>query len=167
MLKSFLLVLLAFTSVGVCAMSLTDIGKVCLFSEMSGVLMANGVPAANVRLVRTARWQSEHQDETTTDADGRFHFPEMTERTVAKFLPMEFVASQKVVAFYDDAEIRIWGGVKRTPEANAEAKGEALDVACELIAEENYIEVSGGLIYSRCTWDVEPDPSKRHIWENF
>lgn len=166
MLKSLLLMLLAFTSVGVCAMSLTDIGKVCLFSEMSGVLTVNGLPAANVRLVRTAKWQSEHQDETTTDADGHFHFPEMTERTVAKFLPMEFVASQSLTAFYDGTKIQVWRGIKRTSQRNAESRGTPLNVTCELFDEEKSITVNGGPIFSRCNWDVKPDPSEDWIWEN-
>lgn len=147
-------------------MSLTDIGKVCLFSEMSGVLTINGKPASNVRLVRTAKWQTEQRDETMTDEHGHFHFPMLTERTVAKFLPMEFVASQDIRAFHDGAEVRIWGGVKRVPEENAESKGKPLVVTCDLTAEEQYIEVSGGLVFSRCEWDVEPDPSRKHIWDS-
>ncbi len=146
-------------------MSLTDIGKVCLFSEMSGVLTVNGEPASNVRLVRTAKWQTEQRDETMTDEHGHFHFPMLTERTVAKFLPMEFVASQDLRALHDGSEVRIWGGVKRVPEENAESRGEPLVVPCDLAAEEELITVNDGPILSRCTWNVEPDPSEDWIWE--
>ncbi|WP_347331323.1 DUF6795 domain-containing protein [Marinimicrobium locisalis] len=166
MLKPLILILLALSSGGVFAMSLSDMGKVCLFSEMSGVLTVNGKPVPNVRLVRTAKWQSEQRDETVTDDHGRFHFPVMNERTVAKFLPMEFVASQQIDAHYDGEVIRVWGGVKRDPKPNAESKGDALIVACDLRAEESYIEVSGGIVFSRCEWNVEPDESKSHIWES-
>ncbi len=147
-------------------MSLSDVGKVCLFSEMSGVLTVDGKPAPHVRLVRTAKWQTEQKDETVTDAQGRFYFPAMTERTVAKFLPMEFMAPQQIHAHYKDEEIRIWGGVKRDPTLNAESKGDPLVVRCDLHSEEKYIEVSGGIVFSLCEWDVEPDASKSHIWES-
>lgn len=147
-------------------MSLSDMGKVCLFSEMSGVLTVDGEPAPHVRLVRTAKWQSEQKDETITDEQGRFHFPAMTERTVAKFLPMEFVAHQEIQALLEDSKIRVWGGIKRTPEKNAESRGDALSVKCELNAEEQLVTVNGGPILSRCVWDVEPDPSEDWIWED-
>lgn len=139
-------------------MSISDAGKVCLFSGMSGVITTNGKPAANVRLIRTAALGKPKTDETITDANGNFEFPPMFDRTITKFLPQEFVAKQDIVALYNEQETKIWDGVKRKPEENTEARGSALVVKCELEQKElEYKSVNGSPIFSRCTWDAEAD----------
>ena len=140
-------------------MSVIDAGKVCLFSGISGVITMNGKPAANARLVRTVNRAKDITDETTTDENGYFEMPPVFERTITKFLPQEFVASQTIDVFYDGRPaIEMWSGVKRSQEENAEAKGKPLVVKCELtLKERNFVQVNGGPIFSRCEWDVIPD----------
>lgn len=158
LLSSIAAILLGGVS-GAFAMGLKDLGKVCLFSGMSGVIEMDGKPAANVRLVRTAESKV---DETTTDENGYFEFPSVFERTIAKYLPQEFAASQKIVAHYQGREIDVWVGVKRKPEEHVESRGKPLVVHCELGLEvENLIQVNNSPIFSRCTWDVEPDPKRK------
>lgn len=84
-------------------MGLKDLGKVCLFSGMSGVIQMDGKPAAKVRLVRTAE---SRVDETTTDEHGYFEFPPIFERTVTKYLPQEFAALQQIAADHRNALVR-------------------------------------------------------------
>lgn len=157
-LKMVVVLALVTATVGVCAMSISEIGRVCLFSAMSGVVTVDGKPAANLRLVRTAAFGSIKTDETRTDQLGRFEFPPVYERTVAKFLPQEFVVKQDIVADYNHEPIKIWDGVKRKPEENAEARGKPLVVECELLMEElAYKNIDGSPIFSRCKWDVESD----------
>lgn len=139
-------------------MAVTDIGKVYLFSAMSGTILADGKPAANVRLVRTAALGRPKTDETQTDENGYFEFPAAHERTITKLLPQEFVAKQDIVAHYHGQEIPIWDGIKRKPEENVESRGKPLVVECELFSEERIIRVNRGPIHTRCNWDVEPDP---------
>lgn len=148
---------LFFVAIGVFAMSLGDVGKVCLFSAMSGTITLDGKPVANARLVRTGDRDGPIVDETVTDENGRFEFPAMFERTVTKFLPQEFVASQKIMVSYHNANYRIWTSVKRNPEENAESRGKPLVVDCELNSEEKSIVVDRVPIHSLCVWDVEPD----------
>ncbi|MCW8193356.1 carboxypeptidase regulatory-like domain-containing protein [Proteobacteria bacterium 005FR1] len=139
-------------------MTLKDLGKVCLFSGMSGTIEMNGKPLANVRLVRKAESST---DEITTDENGHFEFPPLFRRTFAKYLPQEFVASQQITAYHEGNEYVIWSGVKREPEENAESRGKPLVVRCELTLEEkNLVIVDGSPIFSRCAWDVEPDPQE-------
>jgi hypothetical protein len=147
-------------SFGVYAMSISDVGKVCLFSPMSGVVKLHGEPVRNARLVRTVSLSSRPKtDETFTDENGHFEFPGAYERTITKFLPMEFVAKQDIVVHYEGVEYEIWDGVKRAPEENVESRGKPLVVECELSMEElDCKSVSGGPIFSRCVWDVEGDP---------
>ena len=145
---------------GVFAMSLNDFGRVCLFSKMSGVITLNGKPAAGAKLVRTANRDGVKTDETITDANGHFEFPAMFERTAAKYLPQEFVASQIIMAHYEGKEYEMWNGVKRKPEENSESRGKPLIVECELTNERKLITVNRNPIFTICKWDVEPDPKK-------
>jgi len=139
-------------------MSLSDLGKVCLFSGISGVIELNGKPAAHVRLVRRADTKT---DETTTDENGYFEFPPIFRRTVAKYLPQEFVVTQTIAAHHEGVKYDLWSGVKRQPEENAESRGKPLVVKCELnLSERNYVMVEGSPIFSLCTWDVIPDPKE-------
>lgn len=138
-------------------MSLGDVGKVCLFSPISGTITLNGVPAANARVVRTGDRDGPHVDETFTDAQGYFELPAMYERTITKLLPMEFVALQKIVVSHQGKDYQIWKSIKRNPDLNAESRGKPLVVVCELDSEEKSIIVNRVPIHSLCVWDVEPD----------
>ncbi len=88
--KKWYTILLILT-IGVIKMAFADIGKVCLFSEISGVITLDGKPVANAKLVRTVNKEKDITDETTTDDKGYFKMPAVYERTITKFLPMEFV----------------------------------------------------------------------------
>lgn len=149
---------LFFVTVGVFAMSLGEVGKVCLFSAMSGTITLDGKPVANARLVRTGDRDGAIVDETVTDKNGNFEFPAMFERTITKFLPQEFVASQEIIVHYQNKQYEMWSAVKRKKEENVESRGKPLVVACELNAEQNLIMVNDSPIHSLCSWDVEPDP---------
>lgn len=138
-------------------MTLTDAGKVCLFSKISGVIKLDGKPVPNARLVRIANRSGEKTDEAVTDAHGFFEFPAVFERTITKFLPQEFVVKQEIFVHYNQKKYEIWAGVKRKPEENAESRGKALIVECELNSEKKFIQVNNSPIISLCTWDVEPD----------
>ena len=138
-------------------MSLGEVGKVCLFSAMSGTITLDGNPVPNARLVRTGDRDGAIVDETHTDKNGYFEFPAMFERTITKFLPQEFVAAQKVVVIHDDKDYKIWSSIKRNSAENVEAKGKPLIVTCELNSEERSIVVDRVPIHSLCVWDVEPD----------
>ena len=138
-------------------MALSDVGKVCLFSEISGVLTLNGQPVANEKLVRTVNHSRDIRDETTTDEHGHFRMPAVFERTITKILPMEFVVKQSIVAHYRGKEYKIWDGVKRSAEKDAEARGKPLSVRCDLNKEIDHVSVNGSIYFSMCAWDVVPD----------
>lgn len=139
-------------------MAISDAGKVCLFSKISGVILIDGKPAANALVVRRANLTKELKDETTTDENGYFEMPAVFTRTVTKYLPQEFAPKQNIDVSYQGNDYSIWSAVKSGPEENTESKGKELKVTCELNSENTTIVVNGAFIYSRCTWDVEPDP---------
>lgn len=145
-------------------MGLSDAGKVCLFSGMSGVVKLDGKPVAGAKLVRTVKKEKDKADETTTDKSGRFEFKPIFERTITKFLPMEFVVSQQIDVYYKGAKYEMWSGVKREPDENTESRGEPLIVECELASEEQLKIVNGSSIFSLCKWDAESDPKEENIF---
>ena len=138
-------------------MTLGDVGRVCLFSAISGTITLDGKPVANARLVRTGDRSGPRVDEAVTDENGYFTFPAMYERTITKFLPQEFSASQQILVHYQDREYEMWSAVKRQPEENVESRGKPLAVKCELNGNQNLIMINASPIHSLCTWDVEPD----------
>ena len=138
-------------------MAVSDLGKVCLFSGISGVITMNGKPVANAKLVRTADRDGAMTDETITDENGQFSMPAVFERTITKYLPQEFVASQEIYIYVDGMKHKVWSGVKRKPDENSESRGKPLVVKCELSNELDLKEVNNSPIFSRCEWDAEPD----------
>ena len=156
---SFIFLIFIFAG-GVYAMSLTDVGKVCLFSKISGVITLNGQPVVNAKLVRTVDRDGGKSDETTTDGKGYFELPSVFERTITKFLPQEFVVSQKIHVHYEGKEYEIWSAVKRSPDEKTESRGKPLVVQCDLTNERKLIIVDRSPIFSLCKWDVEPDPKE-------
>lgn len=154
--KIFISLLLVIFSYGVWALGI----KQCLFSEMSGVVNFEGKPATGVKLVRMVDYNKEQYDETVTDESGHFHFPAIfRSNIIGQFLPMQFVVNQKITAYKDDVEYLVWEATTMDSNANYEARGKALVVSCELSLEEDIIiSVNRNVIFSRCTWDVEPDP---------
>ena len=157
-MKIFILLLIVVVNKGVFAMGLSDAGKVCLFSGMSGVIKLDGKPVSGARLVRTVKKDKKNADEVITDENGYFEFKPIFERTLTKYLPMEFVVSQQIDVFYQDGKFEMWSGVKREPEENTESRGGPLVVECELSSEEELKVVNGSPIFSLCKWDAEPDP---------
>lgn len=138
-------------------MTIFDAGKVCLFSKISGVITLDGKPAANAKVIRTVNLNKDKTDYTFTDENGYFEMPAIFQRTVTKFLPQEFVAKQDIVVQYNTNSYDIWSGVKRTPEENAEARGDTLNVQCELNSEKTFKQVNNSPFIGRCTWPAEPD----------
>lgn len=143
---------------GVSAMTVFDAGKVCLFSKISGTITLDGKPAAGALVVRKVNLNKDKVDQTTTDENGYFEMPAVFQRTVTKFLPQEFVASQAINVVYKDKSYQIWSSVKRSAKENTEAKGKPLVVYCELNSNERSIVVDRVPIHSLCEWDVEADP---------
>ncbi|MFD1216827.1 MULTISPECIES: DUF4198 domain-containing protein [Microbulbifer] len=138
-------------------MSILDTGKVCTFSGISGVILFEGKPVSGARVIRTTDFQKKKQDETVTDSEGRFELPPIFERHIVNLLPQEFVVGQLINVSFNDEEFKIWSGVKRKREENAEARGKPLVVVCELTQEDEVINVDRQPFITKCKWDVVPD----------
>ncbi len=155
----FISIFILLILLGGIAVGLTDIGKVCLFSGISGVINLNGKPVAYAKVIRTVKKGRQHQDETTTDKKGYFSFPPIYEWSITKYLPVEFVVSQKIKVEYKNKVYKLWSGVKRTEEENAESRGKPLVVQCQLNLENKHKSVNGSEFFTLCEWDIESKPT--------
>ncbi|MGI9282960.1 MAG: DUF6795 domain-containing protein [Endozoicomonas sp.] len=148
-------------------MSILDIGKMCTFSKVSGVILNNGEPVVGATVLRESGYQKKVTDQTTTDEKGYFEMPAKFERTIAKYLPMEFVAGQTLTVEFEGESHSIWRSVKRSREENSESKGKPIEVKCDLQNEEKPIVVNRVVTITKCDWNVEPDEDDFDDWKLF
>ena len=161
-MKRIVNISILFIALGACSVSLSDVGKMCLFSGISGVITLNGEPAVGAkvrRIVDKAHTHGKKNDETTTDANGYFKMSPIYDRSIiGKILPMEFAVYQEMFVTFNQVDYLIWKGVKRKRAENSESGGLPIIVTCELLDNEyNDVDAGGGFVSTMCQWDVEAD----------
>lgn len=133
-------------------MSMLDIGKAWFFSPVSAVVEKEGAPLQGARVIRRWEHESLSEDETVTDNEGRFSFPEVRGRTIVQVMPAEFVVAQQIVVVVDGEEVEIWSNSKRKTELNSELGGLPLELHCEITAEDKMYRDFGAAMFTKCTW---------------
>jgi hypothetical protein len=102
--------------------------KLCVFSEVRGVVLATGSPVAGATVERT--WDGGKKpgsDRTRTDAEGRFTLPAVIQSSfLASILPHEPVIRQEIVIEHEGARHPAWLFVKHNYEVNGERKGKPI-----------------------------------------
>lgn len=134
-------------------MSLFDIGKVCVFSEVKARITVNGEPLKNTVVIRKWEWRELRQDRTTTDENGYFTFPAVFERSIMnRALPIELVIAQGLYVETEGEAKKIWSNSKREPEENAELGGQSINLSCELTNDMKITRQYGSIMNTLCTW---------------
>ncbi len=119
-------------------MGLFDFMKVCLFSEVGGVVTLAGKPVAGVEIVRTAKFDDkDFTDKTTTDVQGKFHFDPIFSTSLLKWDPSIF---QTIVMNYQGKEYRGWRLMRTNYEVNGEVDGNKplTNLICDLSSKETH-----------------------------
>jgi hypothetical protein len=108
-------VLLLAITTEVWGMGLFDSLKVCLFSEVSGVVMMAGKPVAGVEVIRTVEMnpsseitQPNYTEKTVTDALGHFHFEAKFSQSLKKILPVQPRMRQFILFRHNGNEYLGW-----------------------------------------------------------
>lgn len=113
-------------------MGLFDFMKVCLFSEVRGVVTHNGKPVAGAKLVRSAELNDKTFTDTgVTDQQGRFHLKATFTKSVNAILPVEPFIYQKIFIHHQGKQYRAWEVDKRNYDVNGEIK-KPINLSCEL-----------------------------------
>ncbi|MGE8217989.1 Nickel uptake substrate-specific transmembrane region [compost metagenome] len=110
-----------------------------LFSEVHGTVLLDGKPVQGVEVEQDYHWRWGGQKRTTTvttDAQGRFHFAEVTGRSwTAGLLPHEPVIVQRITLRYQGKEHKGWFMAKHNYDRLGEVPGRPLNVVCDLADE--------------------------------
>ena len=134
-------------------MSLFDIEKVCVFSEVKARIAVKGEPLKNTVVIRKWEWRELRQDRTTTDENGYFTFPAVFERSIMnRALPIELVIAQGLYVETNGETKKIWSNSKREPEENAELGGQSINLSCELTNDMKITRQYGSIMNTLCTW---------------
>lgn len=133
-------------------MSVFNVGKVCVFSEVKARVTENGEPLKNAVIVRKWEWRDLHEERATTDENGYFEFSAVFERSVARqFLPVELVIAQGLYVEQGGNQTKFWSNSKREPEENAELGGSPINLSCELTDEMKITRQYGSIMNTLCT----------------
>lgn len=132
------------------AMSVLDIGKTCVFSEVKVRLLLDGKSIARAKVTRQWDWNKQSYDHSLTDEQGRVSFPAVFESSVSRLLPMELVIGQQLSVQINGEEKVFWTNSKREPEVNTEYGGAPFIAECELQNDEVLIENYGSLMVTMC-----------------
>ena len=130
--------------------------KEVIFSEVNGELMRNGSPIVGAivrRIYSHDRIDDDQIDETITDSEGRFHFPEVSFGKKLRGLFSEFSSSQLLEMDDDDGPITFWSGIKYNPRRFAEYNFVPAKLVCELGNETKKYQFDSGQvrITTRCS----------------
>lgn len=107
-----------------------------LFSEVNGIVLLDGKPVQGVEVDQEYSWHwgdKKDRKVTTTDAQGRFHFPLITGKSfTAGLLPHEPVIDQRMRLYYQGKEYQGWFHSKHNYDDLGELNGRPLNLVCDL-----------------------------------
>ena len=130
-----------------------------IFSPLEGVLMRNGQPLANTKIIRRLRWNGNDEglvEEFTTDIQGRFSLP-VHEEALSLGMLSQFVGSAKLEVDIDGQLIDVWYNNKFEEGLYAETDGPLTDLVCDLDFEEIVIKAGLSKIMTICRWKDMPE----------
>ncbi|MGY4533728.1 hypothetical protein ACVW0Y_002861 [Pseudomonas sp. TE3786] len=106
-----------------------------LFSEVNGIVLLDGKPVQGVEVDQEYHWHWKDEKArrvTTTDAQGRFHFPLITGKSLTAALPHEPVVEQRMRLYYQGKEYQGWYQSKHNYDDLGELNGRPLNLVCDL-----------------------------------
>lgn len=129
-----------------------------IFSPLEGVLMRDGKPLPNTKIIRKLRWNGNEEglvEEFLTDSSGNFSLPVHEEELSLNMLS-QFVAKAELEAETKDGIFEFWYSSKLVPELYSETEGPIDGLTCHLDAEEAAVPVNPIAILTKCTWKNMP-----------
>lgn len=115
--------------------------KRTVFSPVRGQVLAGGKPVAHLEVVQRWSWLSvdDGMKKTTTDAEGRFAFPEVSARKLRA--PKETFIVQDLEVVHEGRKVSLWNLTKTDTELNSELGGQAIELVAELKREAQEIKL--------------------------
>lgn len=132
-----------------------DEEKYVISSPLSGVLVREGKPLVNSKIVRRLSWSGNEQgvvDEFYTDGEGNFTIP-VHEENLSLGKLTEFVGTITLYLDKVDDDNFFYHSSKRSAEIYSDTKEPLQELVCDMAQEEALVEVSRVGIFSRCKWE--------------
>ena len=126
-------------------------------SEKSGVLLKDGEPLPNAKIIRVLNWSSNEvgvREEFTTDQKGVFVLATHEEELELSMLN-QFVSKTRLYLEREEDANLFWYNSKMDPELHSETGGKTEDLICDITTEEvpAYVGGSGiATIMTKCRW---------------
>ena len=127
-------------------------------SPLEGVLVRDGKPLANTRIIRRLRWNGNEEgvvDEFFTDDKGYFDIP-IHEEFLALGKLTEFVGTITLYVDSINDDNFFYHSSKRSAEIYSDIKEPLLELVCDMAQEEALVDISRVGIFSRCKWKGMP-----------
>ncbi len=140
--------------------------KYVIFSPMEGMLMQNGQPLPNTKIIRRLRWNGNDDglvQEFSSDDQGRFSLPiyeedlslSMLSQFVAK-ADLEIETETETETETDSEDSYLWSSSKFYPEIYTETDGPMSELVCDIEAEEIPVPMGPTAILTKCRWKNMP-----------
>ena len=129
-----------------------------IFSPLDGLLMQNGKPLANTKIIRRLRWNGNDEglvEEFETDSEGRFSLP-VHEEELSLGMLSQFVGKAKLYVDTEKADNLFWYSPKLTPEIYSETDGPLNNLVCDISFPETVVNLSTWNILTKCQWQDMP-----------
>lgn len=129
-----------------------------IFSPMDGVLMRDGQPLANAKIVRKLTWNGNsegHVQSFCTDEQGRFSLP-LHEEELSLNMLTQFVAKADISVELEGNSVEIWYGSKTSQDLYSETDGPVDGLICDINNEEVAVPMRPVAILTRCRWNGMP-----------
>lgn len=152
-----IIIILICNATSAIGMDFEDAGTAFLFSSMSGNLYFDGEPVAHATLIRTINFDGYERDRFVTDENGYFELPAVIEANLSAEQIADFSVGQEILVEYQGRRYTLWSAVKSDPRENSEARGQELEVRCDMAGLNQLVQVDGHPIFTPCRWDVETD----------
>lgn len=135
-----------------------DADNYVISSPLEGMLVENGEPLKNHKIVRHLTWSGNEEgivDEFFTDDKGYFVIPVHEERlTIGKLT--EFVGTITLYSNSMTDDNFFYNSAKRSGEIYSDTKAPLQALVCDIHDEAELVEISRVGIYSRCKWKDMP-----------
>ncbi|PIE83284.1 MAG: hypothetical protein CSA09_02090 [Candidatus Contendobacter odensis] len=111
--------------------------QLCVFSEVKGIVLQNGVPIANATIEqRYFLGDKPYSNTTASDSQGQFKFPVAYSSSFFRsIMPHEPIVRQKIFIQHNGESYEAWNYTKRNYRVNGERDGRALIMKCDLNTE--------------------------------
>ncbi len=135
-----------------------DVENYVISSPLSGVLVREGKPLTNTKIIRRLSWSGNDEgfvDEFITNDKGYFDIPMHEELlTIGKLT--EFVGTLTLYIESIDDDNFFYHSSKRSPEIYSDTKEPLQELVCDMAQEEALVDISRVGIFSRCKWKGMP-----------